>query len=133
MGPEEAEEDAQQQRHRLIFRGRRPLRCWDADRALLRAGLPAGARRIRQTRPGDPDGRVAFPRRADRVLQTLRAEANARALFVQVYPDTRGHLKAASKPCTHAFPSYVRFLAFSHLWHNITMPKLVKSILHSHL
>lgn len=49
------------------------------------------------------------------------------------YPDTRGHLKAASKPCTHAFPSYVRFLAFSHLWHNITMPKLVKSILHSHL
>lgn len=49
------------------------------------------------------------------------------------YPDTRGHLKAASKPCTHAFPSYVRFLAFSHLWHNITTPKLVKSILHSHL
>ena len=57
----------------------------------------------------------------------------ARGLFVQVYPDTRGHLKAASKPCTHAFPSYVRFLAFSHLWHNITMTKLVKSILHSHL
>ena len=133
MGPEEAEEDAQQQRHRLAFRRRRPLRCGDADRALLRAGLPAGARRIRQARPGDPDGRVAFPRRADRVLQTLRAEADARALFVQVYPDTRGHLKAASKPCTHAFPSYVRFLAFSHLWHNITMPKLVKSILHSHL
>lgn len=53
--------------------------------------------------------------------------------FVQVYPDTRGHLKAASKPCTHAFPSYVRFLAFSYLWHNITTPKLVKSILHSHL
>ena len=46
MDTEEAEEDAQQQRHRLIFRGRRPLRCGDADRALLRAGLPAGARRI---------------------------------------------------------------------------------------
>ena len=74
-----------------------------------------------------------LPCRADRVLQTLRAEADARALFVQVYPDTRGHLKAASKSCTHAFPSYVRFLAFSHLWHNITMPKLVKSILYSHL
>ena len=62
-----------------------------------------------------------------------KKSASARALFVQVYPDTRGHLKAASKPCTHAFPSYVRFLAFSHLWHNITTPKLVKSILHSHL
>lgn len=46
--------------------------------------------------------------------------------FSELYPDTRGHLKAASKPCTHAFPSYVRFLAFSHLWHNITTPKLVK-------
>ena len=37
---------AAQQRHRLAFRRRRPLRCGDADRALLRAGLPAGARRI---------------------------------------------------------------------------------------
>ena len=46
MDTEEAEEDAQQQRHRLAFRRRRPLRCGDADRALLRAGLPAGARRI---------------------------------------------------------------------------------------
>lgn len=40
MDTEEAEEDAQQQRHRLAFRRRRPLRCGDADRALLRAGLP---------------------------------------------------------------------------------------------
>ena len=46
MDAEEAEEDAQQQRHRLAFRRRRPLRCGDADRALLRARLPAGARRI---------------------------------------------------------------------------------------
>ena len=30
---------------------------------------------------------MTFPRRADRVLQALRAEADARALFVQVYPD----------------------------------------------
>ena len=41
MDTEEAEEDAQQQRHRLAFRRRRPLRCGDADRALLRAGLEA--------------------------------------------------------------------------------------------
>ena len=133
MDTEEAEEDAQQQRHRLAFRRRRPLRCGDADRALLRAGLPAGARRIRQARPGDPDGRVTFSRRADRVLQTLRAEADARAFLVKVYPDTRGNFETTSEPCTHAVTSCLRFLAFSHLWHNITMPKLVKSILHSHL
>ena len=40
---------------------------------------------------------MAFTRRADRVLQALRAEADARALFVKVYPDARGDLETAPK------------------------------------
>ena len=57
--------------------------------------LPAATGRVRQARAGHSDGRVAFPGRADCVLQSLRAEGDARALFIQVHTDAWSDLNTA--------------------------------------
>ena len=92
MHAERAEKNAQGQDDRLAFRRGGALRCRHAGRPLAAAG------RVRQARAGHADGRVAFPGRADRVLQPLRAEGDARALFIQVHTDAGGDLYAAPKP-----------------------------------
>ncbi len=92
MHAEHAEENAQGQDDRLAFRRGGALRCRHAGRPLAAAG------RVRQARAGHADGRVAFPGRADCVLQPLRAEGDARALFIQVHTDAGGDFYAAPKP-----------------------------------
>ena len=92
MHAEHPEENAKRQDDRLAFRGGGPLGRRHAGRLVAAAGG------VRQARAGHADGRVAFPGRADRMLQPLRAEGHARALFIQVHADARGDLYAAPKP-----------------------------------
>lgn len=51
--------------------------------------------------------------------------------YAEVRPAASGD--GLNSPMQYLLLMTLYLLVFSHLWHNITMPKLVKSILHSHL
>ncbi|AFB76054.1 hypothetical protein 2209_scaffold441_00027 [Bacteriophage sp.] len=90
MHAEHTEKNAQWKDNRLAFWRGGTLRSRHAGRTLA-----AAAGRVRQARAGHADGRVAFPGRADRVLQPLRAEGDARTLFVEINAHARGNLETS--------------------------------------
>ncbi len=98
MESENPEKNAQCKRDPLAFRGGRSLAGWDIH------GPASRARCVREPAAGDPDRRVALSCGADRVLQTLWAEAQARAAFIDIQTHPGHDLLASPEPCAHITP-----------------------------